>query len=247
MTYKISSHKVRPLIGVAFASMLAVTLPGCETLQSKNMPDVSKIVKKLNLPSPPQLNELPPFVQIIELIQKRQTLSAEKRARRDYLATFPITHPERKAEFDVLWGHLQSATVSYPVSDKRLRVKADATLFSNQDITEQNFFIRAAAETLKAGHDGFVVVHLDYYKPAPNIGSLIPDMNFSSRRWIGNYEDFLDNKNEQNMFSSRGQVRRKALDGVILMIDDEDYPNRDRFSANEIYFNLLDAKDNPYR
>lgn len=247
MTNKNIKLKIRPFISMTFISIMALSLPGCETLQSKKMPDVSKIVKKLNLPSPPQLNELPPFVQVIDLIKKRQVLSAEKRAQRDYLASLPITHPERKAEFDVLWGHLQKGTKSYPISDKRIRVEADATLFSDQDITEQNFFIRASAETLKAGHDGFVVVHLDYHKPAPTLGSFIPDMNFSSRRWMGNFEDFLDNKNEQNMFSTRGQVRRKAIDGIILMVDDEDYPNRDRFSANEIYFNLLDAKANPYR
>ena len=68
-------------------------------------------------------------------------------------------------------------------------------------------------------------------------------MSFSSRRWIGNYEDFRENLNEQNMFDSKKKAGKKTMDGVILMLNDDQYPNRDRFNAKEIYLNYLTYED----
>lgn len=212
---------------LSVSALSAMGLAGCST------------IKAPKLPPAPQLNKLPPFVQIIDLLKRRNRVSTEEHIR---LSKLPITHPDRDKEFNKIWRRITKDTKSIPISDKRLRIDADGTLFGGKNISEQNFFIRAAAETLKAGHDGFVVVHLDYFSPGPNLLKLVPDMNFSSRRWIGNYEDFLENRNEQNMFSSRRKVEKKGLDGVIYMLDKTDYPNRDRFSANEIYQNLLDYR-----
>lgn len=224
---KLNRRQILSQFGSIIALSGTIGLMGCST------------IKPPKLPPAPQLNKLPPFVQIIDLLKGKNRISTEEHMR---ISKLPITHPERAKEFNKLWRRISKDTRSIPISDKRLRIDADGTLFGGENISEQNFFIRAAAETLKAGHDGFVVVHLDYFSPGPDLLKLVPDMNFSSRRWIGNYEDFLDNRNEQNMFSSRRKVEKKGLDGVIYMLNKEDHPNRDRFSANEIYLNLLNYR-----
>jgi len=204
----------------------ATGFAGCSTVKDK-------------LPPAPQLNNLPPFVQIIDLLTGRNRMTTEEHIR---ISSLPITHPERAKEFNKIWHRIAKDTQSISISDKRLRIDADGTLFGGENISEQNFFIRAAAETLRAGHDGFVVVHLDYFTPGLDLLNFAPNINFSSQRWIGNYEDFLDNRNEQNMFASRRKVEKKGLDGVIYMLDKDERPNRDRFSANEIYLNLLNHR-----
>jgi len=162
-----------------------------------------------------------------------------ERERQAKLATLPITHPDRKADLDAWWSHLYSHTKAIPISDNRVRVSASGTSFAKDDIPEQNFLIRAAAETLKAKKDGFVVMQVNYHKDGLGLPSLGPNLGLSSRRWIGNYEDFLENRNEQNIFSGRKSIRNKALDGVIFLVDKNEFPNRDRFSASELYENLL--------
>ncbi|MEP3890290.1 MAG: hypothetical protein ABJN69_07465 [Hellea sp.] len=224
---KMNRRRVLSQIASLGAVGATIGLAGCSTLKAPKLPPA------------PQLNKLPPFVQIIDLLSGRNKVSTEEHIR---LSALPITHPDRAKEFNKIWRRISRDTNSIPISDKRLRIDADGTLFGGENISEQNFFIRAAAETLKAGHDGFVVVHLDYFSPGPDLLKLVPDMNFSSRRWIGNYEDFLDNRNEQNMFSSRGKVEKKGLDGVIYMLNADDHPNRSRFSANEIYNNLINYR-----
>lgn len=165
--------------------------------------------------------------------------SLVERERKAKLAALPITHPDRKADLDDWWSHLYSHTKAIPISDNRFRVSASGTSFAKDDISEQNFLIRAAAETLQAKKDGFVVMQLNYHNDGFAFPSLASNIGLSSKRWIGNYEDFRENRNEQNIFSGRRSIRNKAMDGVILMLDKDEFPNRDRFSALELYSNLL--------
>ena len=219
------------LIRLAIAGSLVLSVAACSSLN----------VKAPNIPAP-QLNKLPPFVQIIRLIDGPSEEDLEKQRIKRELAALPITHPRRQEEFSKIWKNVVRHTETMPISDGRIRIRSEGTLFAGENISEQNFFIRAAAETIKSGHDGFVVMHLDYYSPTPRILRLTPNVTFNSRRWLGNYEDFLENRNEQNMFSSRTAVENKILDGVILVMNEDDYPNRDRFDAQDIYLNLLTHK-----
>ena len=171
-----------------------------------------------------------------------QTLLDKERQAK--LSTLPITHPDRKAELDELWTHLHDHTSALPISDNRIRIRSNGTVFAGEDVSEQNFLIRAAGETLSANKDGFVIMHIDYFNQHIGLPSLGPSLNLSTRRWIGNYEDFLDNRNEQNIFSSRKKIRNQAMEGVIFLIDEDEFPNRDRFSADEVYTNLLTHKSN---
>lgn len=205
------------------AVALGATLSSCQTMVAKG----------------PGFMDSAPVADLMAIFHP---LSPEEKARREYITSLPITHPDRSEEFNKIWRNISKHTSALPVSDKRIKIKSDGMLLDKHETSETGFFIRAAAETLKAGHDGFVIVHLDYYSPGPKLFQITPDMNFSSRSWIGNYEDFLDHRNEQNMFSSRGKTMRKVRDGVILMVDKTEFPNRDRFSANEIYLNYMNAK-----
>jgi len=180
--------------------------------------------------------QIEPSEQEVLETEHLKLIEQENEAR---LTALPITHPERQSELDELWNHLLSYTKAMPVSDNRVRIRSAGTSFASDDVSEQNFLLRAAAETLLAKKDGFVVMHLDYYKDGLRLPSLTPGLGLSSRRWIGNYEDLLENRNEQNIFSSRRRVRNKAMDGVILLLDKEEFPNRDRFTASEVYLNLL--------
>ena len=168
--------------------------------------------------------------------ERLKILEQENKAR---LAALPITHPERQDDFDELWRHLLTHTKAMPISDNRVRIRSMGTAFAGDDISEQNFLLRAAAESLLVEKAGFAVMHVDYYKDGLSFPSLAPNLSLSSRRWIGNYEDLLENRNEQNIFSSRRRVRNKAMDGVILLLDKDEFPNRDRFTASEVYMNLL--------
>jgi len=71
-------------------------------------------------------------------------------------------------------NHLYSHTKAIPISDNRVRVSASGTSFAKDDIPEQNFLIRAAAETLKAKKDGFVVMQVNYHKDGLGLPSLGP-------------------------------------------------------------------------
>lgn len=165
-----------------------------------------------------------------------ETLNVQERAR---LAALSITHPDREKEFDEMWDDLYAHTKSIPISDNRIRIRAKGAHLSGRETSEQNFLLRAATETLRSKKDGFVIMHLDYHNDGLTIPSLAPNLSLSSRRWIGNYEDLREDRNEQNMFSSRRKVRKKALDGVIIQMNKDDFPNRERFSASEIYLNLF--------
>jgi len=52
----------------------------------------------------------------------------------------------------------------------------------------------------------------------------------------------LRHRNEQNMFETRSGMNRKVRHGIILMVMDEQFPNRDRFDARDMYFNLIEAR-----
>ncbi len=153
-----------------------------------------------------------------------------------------ITHPERKEEFNKQWREVVYHTDAMEVSDNRIQIRAEGTLLAGKNISEQNFFIRAAAETLRKGKDGFVIKQIDFFSDRMPWASLGSNFNLSSRSWIGNYEDFKANRNEQNIFSSRRSIRNKGMDGVILLLDKDDFPNRDRFTAADIYLNILNYK-----
>ena len=155
-----------------------------------------------------------------------------------------IIHPDRQDDFDYVWEELRNKTIATPVSDGRVLIQSKATPFASDNAAEQFFLVRAAVEALNANKDGFVVLQLEYYKTGISLPSLIPDINLSSRQWIGNYEGFAENRNEQNLFASRKRIKNMALDGVVLLLDKEDYPNRDRFDAGEIYVNLLGHQAN---
>ena len=228
---------------VLLTTLISVSaLSGCAT----KIP-IPKLPKVGKLPPPPQLNKIPPMPQLAALFKKRQAQKISDEIRHKEIEKLPITDPLRKEEFFEVLNNVSNHTKAIPLSDNRLRISTRNTVFfhnqgpmlSGENLTEQNFFIRAAAETLKAGYDGFAIVHIDYYKTGVKLINLTPSISFSSQRWIGTYEDFLDNKNEQNMFSSRRKVEKKMMDGIIIMLNNEDHPNRKRFSADEIYLNLI--------
>lgn len=171
-------------------------------------------------------------------------VSPEDQALKAALAALPITHPDRKEDFDEWWSHLVSHTKAISISDNRVNIQASGTTFAKEDISQHNFLLRAAAETLRAEKDGFVITQLDYHNDGIPLPSLGPSLNISNRRWIGNYEDLREDRNEQNIFSSRRNIRNKAIDGVILQLNKDEFPNRDRFSASELYSNLLNHQGN---
>ena len=178
----------------------------------------------------------------ILLFQRPPPPTAEELAEIKRQASLSITHPERAKEFDDVWQHVNKHTEAVAISDNRIRIRSKGTLLAGDDISEQNFFVRAAAETLRREKDGFVIKQVDFYSegtPWANLGS---NINMSTRNWIGNYEDFRSARNEQNIFSSRRSIRNKAMDGVIFLLNKDEFPNRDRFTASEIYINLLNHK-----
>lgn len=169
--------------------------------------------------------------------------SEEKRELREARAKgYALTHPERAADLRKTFSKVYKNTTARKYSDNRVRINSDGALIGSNDKSELDFFVRAAAETLNAGYDGFVVVHLDYFKPGPQLFALTPNMNLSSDRWIGTYENFLRHRNEQNIFSTRSGMNRKVRHGVILMIKSDEFPNRDRFNAADMYVNLMEAR-----
>jgi len=167
---------------------------------------------------------------------KRQILAREEEAR---LAKFHITHPERQEEFNALWKYIHEHTNATPISDGRIRIESTGRILFKNKSSEENFLIRAASETLLAKKSGFVITHLDYFRNGLPLPSLASNISLSGRRWIGNYEDLRKDRNEQNLLSSRGKTLNKAIDGVILLLNKDEFPNRDRFSANELYMNLI--------
>jgi len=178
----------------------------------------------------------------IVLFQRPPGPTADELAERERVASLSIMHPDRAIEFDEQWRAVTRHTEAISMSDDRIRIRSKGTLIAKDDISEQNFFIRAAAETLRRKKDGFVIKQIDFFSEGTPWASFGSNMNLSTRSWIGNYEDFRTSRNEQNIFSSRRSVRNKAMDGVILLLDKSDFPNRDRFTASEIYLNLLDHK-----
>ena len=177
---------------------------------------------------------------LLQDILTREKIDEDLRIAR--AAGTPLTDPARRQDLEKIYGMISKTTKATKYSDNRIKIHSDGSLTGSNDRSELDFFIRAAAETLHEGYDGFVVVHLDYYKAGPQFFSLTPNLNLSSERWIGTYEGFLKHRNEQNMFDTRSGISRKVRQGVILMVKDEDFPNRDRFDAWQIYSNLIEAR-----
>ena len=213
-------------------ALIAVALPlhGCESVTNT----LGKIPQKV--PSP---KKFPPIAALIKLVDGPTADDIEAQQRKEALRKLPITHPDRAVELTKIWDNVNKWTTAMPLSDDRISIRSDGSLFNGKGRSEHKVFIRAAAETLRSGHDGFVIVHLDYHDVKPQFLSLTPKVTFASKRWIGNFEDFRENRNEQNMFDSRSSVGNKILDGVIMVVKEDEFPNRDRFSAKEIYLNYL--------
>jgi len=219
----------RPICLVLACASISLT-NACSTITSPDRPNGLK-----------SLSELPPFSLLTDIL----TTTEDERAIRDARAQgLSLMDPSRKPDLDQVFKAVYNATKATKYSDNRIKIHSDGAIIGSNDRSELDFFIRAAAETLQEGYDGFVVVHLDYYKAGPQLFSLTPNLNFSSDRWIGTYEGFLKHRNEHNMFETRSGVNRKVRQGVILMVKDDDFPNRDRFDASEIYLNLLETRFN---
>lgn len=153
-----------------------------------------------------------------------------------------LMDPARRADLERIYKKVSDSTQATKYSDNRIKIHSDGTLIGSNDRSELDFFIRSAVEAINEGYDGFVIVHLDYYKPGPQILAIKPNLSLSSERWIGTYESFLQHRNEQNMFGTRSGINRKVRQGVILLVNEEDFPNRDRFDAWQIYSNLIEAR-----
>ncbi len=204
-----------------------LTLSGCQTGKSPTS----------------LLTAITPFDEIIKLLKGPSSEELAAKTRKAELRKLPILDPKRWDDQVALWQDVAKASEAQPLSDQRVRIKAKGSIFGGPRHSETNFFIRAAGETKRSGYDGFVIVHMDYFSTMPKLISLTPSISFSSRRWIGNYEDFRENLNEQNMFSSKKKAGKKTMDGVILMLNKDEFRNRDRFNAEEIYLNYLAYED----
>ena len=179
-----------------------------------------------------------PIQSLERLIRGPSEAELEQRRLNNELRKLPITDPLREADLNDVWYHSTKYTKSMPVADNRIQISSYGTLIRGSDYTEQNFFIRASAETLRSGYDGFVILHMEYRDTKPKVLSFIPDTPFLSKLWIGNYEDYSLNRHQQNLFSG-GKAGGKTIKAVILVLDEAEYPTRDRFSAQEIFDNYL--------
>lgn len=182
---------------------------------------------------------LPGISDLAQLLGGPTAEEKEAKARKLALRSLHLTDPAREDDLNEVWKDIVVWTDARLLSDSRLSIRSKGRFFGSKRHSETNFFIRAAAETMRNDYDGFVIVHMDYFGVAPKIFSLTPDISLGGRRWIGNYENFRENMNEQNLFDNPEKAGRKTMDGVILMMNKEDFPNRDRFNANEIYLNYL--------
>lgn len=213
---------LKRMASALIVTTLAIAMTGCYTADDGrkgiNLPVISPLAKMLNGPTDDE---------------------RAAKARKAELRLKHLTDPAREDDLMRVWYDIIKWTDALKLSDQRLSINSRGRFFGSKRHSETNFFIRASAETMREGYDGFVIVHLDYLDVRPKLISITPDISFAGKRWIGNYEDFRENLNEQNMFSGPKKARRKTMDGVIMMVNDEDYPNRDRFDANEIYMNYL--------
>lgn len=183
--------------------------------------------------------DLPIVSDLGRLINGPTPAEKEAKARKKEILQLHLTDPRRERDYARVWRHITNWTDARKLSDQRMSIRAKGKYLGNKRRSETNFFIRAAAETIRNDYDGFVIVHMDYFDVTPKLPSLTPNITLGGRRWIGNYEDFRDNMNEQNLFSDVSKAGRKTMDGVILMLNADEFPNRDRFNANEIYMNYL--------
>lgn len=206
--------------------ILAATLTGCSTMP-KTPTEVDPDVKANLLSS--LTNFFKPSDQDVKL----------NAAREQHL---PLTHADRRQDLETTHERVMNSTDAILFSDNRVKIMSEGALIGSNERSELDFFIRSATEALNAGYDGFVIVHLDYHNPGPQFLPLTPSISLSSDRWIGTYEQFLVHRNEQNLFAKRSSVNRKVRQGVILLVKDEQFPNRERFNATEIYFNLIEAR-----
>ena len=172
------------------------------------------------------------LMQLRDLLENRNDRRWERKS-------LPITDPLREDDLAKVWGKVVRNSQVRAVSDNRIRVSADGQLLGDEGLAEQRFFIRAAAEALRKGYDGFSIVYVDYHSNATLPFQLAPDVSFASRGWIGTYEDFQDNKAEQNLFSTRGAKERKSMTGVVLLLNETESPKRPRFDARSIYKNFI--------
>lgn len=215
---KLFKHSKTSLLSVCAAALLASCASINDPFEGMNVPVLTNLVQILKGPTAEE---------------------KEARARKIALRSLHLTDPAREEDLNKVWKDIVIWTEARLLSDSRLSIRSKGRFFGSKRHSETNFFIRAAAETMRNEYDGFVIVHMDYFDVAPKIFSLTPDISLGGRRWIGNYENFRENMNEQNLFDNPEKAGRKTMDGVILMMNDEDFPNRDRFNANEIYLNYL--------
>ena len=212
--------------GLAFVCMSLLFVSGCKTVTDQNS-------------ASGELRHAGPFSALTNILTTSEKQKALDEARAQGLT---LMDPARKADLDKIYAKVLEETRATKYSDNRVKIHSHGALLGSNDRSELDFFIRASAEVLNEGYDGFVIVHLDYSSPRPQLFSLTPNLTFSDDRWIGTYESFLTNRNEQNIFETRSGINRKVRDGVILLLNDEDFPNRDRFNASQIYMNLIEAR-----
>ena len=169
-------------------------------------------------------------------------LTAAGSAEKAEIAQLSITDPRRSKDLNKAWRKVTKVTRVRKISDNRYAIIAKGASLPHERHTEINFFSRAAVVTLRNNYDGFAIIHLDYKKAG--ITKYLPsfDTSFPNEIWIGNYEGFRRNQNEQSLLSGTSNPAKKTMDAIILMLNDDHLPQRPRFKANEVYLNYLEEK-----
>lgn len=145
-----------------------------------------------------------------------------------------------KRKVDRAWGRVIKRTQVQYITNDRIRVETESGFTLGRENAEQALLIRAAAETLKAGYDGFIIRYLSYETKFPF--SLADSINtFPEDIDIRTYEEFLTYSEEQTMFVSGAGQGFQSVTSVIQFIKAEGASQGRYFPAQEVYKNLMES------
>jgi len=165
------------------------------------------------------------------------------------LAVFQDNRSEgekRNARIAKAFNSVIDKTDARRIPGDRLQISTNGSLPGSLYRLEDAFLIRAASETLEAGHDGFIITYIDYEDSFFKFFNS-PIETYPEAVEIATYEDFIVHTEEQTFFASRSARSQKRLQGIVLMVNAEDKTDGRYFGARDTYDSLIEDTRFKYR
>ena len=138
------------------------------------------------------------------------------------------------------WKQLDVRTEATSVGMNRLRITASTPLTGQISTLEQDLLARAAGEAVRRNSPRFAIVFLEYDDTTMSDWFMVPQYAEPATGWIGNYEDLLEARYENDPDGSlKGNFGYRNMTAVVRLLAEGEETHREAFNSEDLYRSLI--------